>query len=125
MEPSDSTIMVGYSSRGQDLHRVVFKVTAADITELMVTEEKIGPGGELNLMMNRPFINQMDVETGEETKWAEVGEKVSYGDFDSNGNFYVIGRKSDLFVIVQGDTTGEPTCMYTSDEIICVYTMVE
>ena len=108
--------------------RLVFKVppvgdriSFAEVSTATVTDAKIGPGGKLILMKNREIITQMDLETREETDWVNLGDiRVSYGDFDSDGNFYVGGQESDLIVIAAGDTTGQPIGVYADDEILCV-----
>ena len=70
-------------------------------------DARIGPSGELVILMNSNVISQMDDATGEVTKWAEVAKRVRYGDFDSQGNFYATGRKAGLYIVAQGDTVGE------------------
>ena len=55
--------------------------------EGIVYDARTAPSGELILLLNNSIINQMDITTGEVTKWAEVAKSVRYGDFDSQGNF--------------------------------------
>jgi len=61
----------------------------------------------------------MDLATGEETEWANVGEAVSYGDFDEYGNFYAGGEETDL-ITIKPDTTFGKLGLYTADTISCV-----
>ncbi len=76
-------------------------------TEGNAYDARIGPSGELIILLNSNVISQMDVTTGELMKWAEVAKRVRYGDFDGQGNFYTSGRKAGLYIIAQGDTVGE------------------
>jgi hypothetical protein len=76
-------------------------------TEGNAYDARIGPSEELVILMNSTVISQMDVATGEVTKWAEVAKRVRYGDFDAQGNFYTSGRKAGLYIVAQGDTVGE------------------
>lgn len=105
--------------------KTVFKIDASgEKTEIgeagkIIYDVKIGPQGQLILLANNKAITQMDVSTGEETDWASVSKKVSYGDFDQYGNFYVAGKKSDL-IVLKPDLTSSAAGYYASDEIFCV-----
>ncbi len=70
-------------------------------------DARIGNSGELVVLSNSDVISQIDVTTGEVTKWADAAKKVRYGDFDGQGNFYTSGRKAGLYIITPGDTVGE------------------
>jgi hypothetical protein len=83
------------------------------------TDAKIGPTGDLYLLVNQRTISRMNVNTGEETEWLDVGKRVSYGDFDSNGNFYVSGRRSGI-VVIAPDNSIKTIDVYLRDEIFCV-----
>ena len=105
----------------------VFKVTPDGEKTIIgespraVTDAKIGPGGKLVLLMNYRRIYQMNLETGEATEWVDAGsgKNVSFGDFDSNGNFYVGGRRSDL-IVVAPNLSKKSIGVYSRDEIFCV-----
>ncbi len=84
-----------------------------------VTDAKIGPGGNLILLMNNSRIYQIDVESGSRSTWVTLDNSVSFGDFDSNGYFYTGGEASDL-VVVAPDLTFNPINLYSADTISCV-----
>ena len=85
--------------------RVVWKISSTgDKTQFaqtsrFVTDAKIGPGGMLMLMANNKNIYQINLATGEETVWKTAAKSVSYGDFDSQGNFFT-GAKNNLYVLL-------------------------
>jgi hypothetical protein len=105
--------------------RDVFKVQPDGTTTLLgsssraVTDSRVGPGGKLVMLMAYRRIYAMDLATGEETEWANVGEAVSYGDFDEYGNFYAGGEETDL-ITIKPDTTFSKLGVYMADTIACV-----
>ncbi|MBN2412382.1 IPT/TIG domain-containing protein [candidate division KSB1 bacterium] len=105
--------------------RTVFKIPPAgeriEIGEASrtVTDAKMGPNGKLIMLMNNRNIQQMDPSTGEETLWIAANKKVSYGDFDSNGNFYTGGLRTDLSVITPAGSDNTID-VYASFAILCV-----
>lgn len=117
--------------------REIYKITPAQEKTLLgeasatVTGAKIGPGGDLFLLMNQRTISRVNVNTGEETEWIDLGKRISYGDFDSDGNFYVSGRRVGITAIAP-DLTTKTIDVYLRDEIFCmrvyngyVYLLVE
>jgi hypothetical protein len=109
----------------QGVPSTVYKVTPDGENSVIgeasktATDAKIGPAGDLYLLMNQKTISRMNVNTGEETEWIDVGKRVSYGDFDSNGNFYVSGRRCGIIVIAP-DNSAKTIDVYLRDEIFCV-----
>ena len=63
----------------------------------------------------------MDVETGTTETWATLSSRVITGDFDSYGNFYAAGKKSDLFVINPPNQSFHKIGVYAEDNILRVH----
>ena len=110
----------------QRLPRSVIKITPDGTqtivgeTSRIVTDAKIDRDGKLVLLMNYRRPGKMDLDTGEEVEMLDVGKAVSFGDFDSDGNMYVGGRRSDLIIIAPDLTKKNLGGVYASDEILCV-----
>ncbi len=76
-------------------------------------DAKVGPDGEMVLVQGSRIINQINLLTGDSTKFAEAPKTVRYGDFDSYGNFYVTSNsRSDLYIVAQGDTVTTSPGLY-------------
>jgi len=105
--------------------RSVYKVTPdgsrteIGLVEKLMTDILVDADGNLVLLFKNDEIHKMNVTTGEETLWIDVGEKVAFGDFDSQGNLYAGGIKTDL-VVVQSDETVHLLGTYASDRINAV-----
>ena len=105
--------------------RSVYKVTpdgektVIGETEKSITDALVAADGNLVLLFKNAEIHKMDVNTGVESPWVDVGEKVAFGDFDSNGNLYSGGIKTDL-VITKTDETSTTLGVYGSDRINAV-----
>jgi len=105
--------------------RDVFKIQPDGTTALLgtskrtVVDSRVGPGGKLYMLMDYKEIYALDLVTGEETEWVDIGEAVSYGDFDEHGNFYAGGEETDL-IIIKPDTTFSKLGLYAADTIACV-----
>jgi hypothetical protein len=83
------------------------------------TDAVIGPDGMMVLLSNNRDMTKLNLETGEETEWLNLSKSVSYGDFDSNGNLYAGGRRSDLFVVLSDETSSQAG-FWARDEILWV-----
>ncbi|HPG41499.1 MAG TPA: IPT/TIG domain-containing protein [bacterium] len=85
--------------------RTIYKITPDGIKTNLgestrnVTEIFVGPGNKLYILMNYRRINQVDLNSGENIEYVDIGKTVSFGDFDRHGIMYVGGSKSDLFVV--------------------------
>jgi len=84
-----------------------------------VTDMKVAPDGQLVLLCANRDLYKFDVNTGVETEWISQGERVSFGDFDVNGNFYTGGRRTGV-VVIKTDLSDESLDFYSGDEILCV-----
>ena len=108
--------------------RLIFKVTPdGEKTNVgqaarAVYDAKISPEGKLILLINNNEIHQLDLAAGVDTTsvWIEVDKRASYGDFDSDGNFYTGGNKSDLIVVAPDGSSSKQIGVYSNDEIFCV-----
>ncbi|MBN2103791.1 IPT/TIG domain-containing protein [bacterium] len=85
-------------------------------TERPVSDAIMGPDGQLVLFMNNRRINQLDVMTGAETEWLDTGERIGCGDFDSEGNLYIGGRRTDL-IVAAPDLSFQSLGFYATDDI--------
>jgi len=108
-------------------NRTIFKYTPArektvigEVADRLATDAKFSPDGKFLLLKNYRRIYAMDLATGTETEWMDVRKAVSSGDFDSNGIFYVGGRRSDLIVINRTDSTATAIGVYARDEILYI-----
>ena len=106
--------------------RTVYRIPADGSDKVVIgeaskiaTDAKMGPNGKLLILMNNKSIMQMDVTTGEETEWVAVAKKVSFGDFDANGNFFCAGKKTDLYV-VHSDLSSTASGLYADHDVYCV-----
>lgn len=86
------------------------------------TDATIGPDGNLYLMGNNRAIDQVNLTTGQISRWIQLpsGKVVRYGDFDANGNFYTGGSKTDLLVVEPGLTVKPLSGTYANDDILTV-----
>jgi len=110
----------------QRLPRSVFKITPDGTqtiigeTSRIVSDAKIDRDGRLVLLMDYRRLGKMDLDTGEEVEMLDVGKTVSCGDFDSDGNLYVGGRRSDLIVVAPDLPKKNIGGVYARDQISCV-----
>ena len=105
--------------------RVMYKI-APDGTQTeigypakLIYDMKVGPDGNLILMLKNKKVMIMDVNTGEETLWGEMPKNATYGDFDQNGNFFSAGSKTEMMVLPH-DGGSYQTGDFKDDEIFCV-----
>jgi hypothetical protein len=78
------------------------------------------------LMGNNREIQQVDLATGQDTRWTRlpVGKAVKYGDFDANGYLYTGGANSDLCTVPPNPAVNPTTVPvegeYASEDILAV-----
>ncbi|MBN2103226.1 IPT/TIG domain-containing protein [bacterium] len=84
-----------------------------------VTDMKMAPDGKLVLLCNNKSIYKFNVEEKLETEWLSQDERVSFGDFDADGNFYAGGRKTGI-VVIKPDLSVATIDLYSNDEIFCM-----
>ncbi len=74
--------------------------TTAGTLKRTITDAVMAPDGMIMTFANNQTITKMDPATGTETDWTKMSKRVSYGDFDENGNLYTAGSKTDLFTVL-------------------------
>ncbi len=84
-------------------------------------DASIGPDGHLYLTENNRAIDLVNTTTGAVTVWTRLptGKVVKYGDFDSYGNFYTGGTRSDL-IVVHPDLSVTYANAYAGDDITAI-----
>lgn len=115
-----------YVCQDTSIRRSLYKVTPdgirtvlIDTTVRQVTDIRISPDGKLILLTNNKALIQADVNTGETSIWTNAGKAVTTGDFDSYGNFYCGGKKTDLYII-NTNLISTGTEQYKTDTVACV-----
>jgi hypothetical protein len=102
--------------------RTLFKIapdganTPIGSVSKFVTDIQLTPDGKLILLTNDTRVRRIDLTTLKEDTLAVLPKKVSFGDFDPNGNFYTGGNKTDLYML-KPDLTNAAAGTYASFNI--------
>lgn len=112
----DENVYVCYADR------TVFKVPPVGEKTILVQSKRVitgmavGLDDQLYLFANNSIVTKMNPLDGTETDWVTLAKKkVSFGDFDRNGNLYTGGKNSDLFVVASSGTFAALGVYNTSD----------
>jgi hypothetical protein len=90
-------------------------------TSRIVYDMRIAPDGNLILLMSNQTVMKFNINTGEETEYADAGGKrVSYADFDSYGHLITAGRRTGIVVISADGASSEVVSEFSRDEFFCV-----
>jgi len=92
--------------------KTVFKIAPGQDKETIGTISTAGKfvtdmvenNGKLIFLMADTKVRRYDLTTNLQDTLATLPKKVSYGDFDRNGNYYAGGIKTDLYVLKQNLT---------------------
>ncbi|RJP63363.1 MAG: hypothetical protein C4539_16305 [Ignavibacteriales bacterium] len=86
------------------------------------TEARIGPNNKLYLLGNNRAIDQVDLTTGQISRWTQLpsGKVVKFGDFDETKHLYAAGTKTDIVVVNPDLTTKATQGFYANDEVLAV-----
>ena len=107
------------------VYKNVYQVTAdgektqIGTSERAIKDALVAPDGGLVLLLGRKNINKMDPVTGEEIEWINIEKSVTFGDYDANGNLFVSGKKSDVYVIAP-DLTYRTLGLYVNDNVLAL-----
>ena len=111
-----------------NLTHYIYKVTP-DGEKTVIGQETINvydaafsPDGNLVTFIRNKDIHILDIVNGVDTVavWTQARDRVTHGDFDSNGNLFTSGAKSSDLMVVDQTLSCRDLDLYASDEILWI-----
>jgi hypothetical protein len=90
--------------------------TALGSTGKVPTDVAMSSDGKIIVFANSTTVTKFNPADGTDVQLIKLGKKFSYGDVDANGNLYMAGKTSDLYV-VRPDGTNGAIGVYASDDV--------